>query len=149
VPTTNPSYAAYGNITLSSFVKIDTNNNHAVLQAGNNSSIVGISQEGSQLAPFSGASPLSSQAGSSLAAIGNATLPATLRVYGLGEECLLMLGNNTIRGQFLRSDSTGNGTPAETTGNVSVNIGALALESGSAGEKIRVQVQTRKDYSTP
>ncbi len=129
-----PSFVAGGTISPAVFVKIDTTagaaSDHTVIQATAGSKIHGISQEGMKRAPG-----LPGSDTTIAAEVGN-----TLRVYGLGDECLLTLGGTITHGDYLKSDGSGFGVVASSTD----EIGAVALESGASGVKIRVQIVNRK-----
>ncbi len=61
----------------------------------------------------------------------------SLRIFGQGDDCLLTLGvGGATAGDLLKSDANGAGVTA-STGN---KAGARALQTGAAGEKIRVEV---------
>lgn len=130
-----PNYTADGDINPCRFVKMDgaASTYFRVLEcAAVTDTPIGISQEGSREAPgLSGASALAAAAGD------------TLQVHGLGDECLLELGTGgASAGDLLGPDADGKGialTPADG-GGAEKYIGAIALQPGSAGEKIRVQV---------
>ena len=110
------------------FVKGDTSNDFGVLAAGANEATIGISQEGTEAAPIPGASTKAASAGK------------PVRVHGLGEVCLLMLGGTVTRFDYIKSGAAGVGITAATTGATAQEIGAQALQSGVSGEKILVQV---------
>lgn len=121
-----PNYIARGNIAPSIFVKQDTATDNGVLLAGANSRPVGISSEAGREPPLPSVSTIyAGQNGD------------PMKVYGLGETCLLTLGDTVVAGDRLKPDASGFGVPASSSGN---HYGALALGSGASGEKIRVQV---------
>ena len=62
-----------------------------------------------------------------------------LRVYGMGEICLLDLGSGGAQvGDYMKPDNDGKGV----TGTLGTDFcGALAFETGAENDKIRVQVQ--------
>lgn len=120
---------AGGSITVSSFVKLSTAADNTVLLAGSNDPVIGVSSEGAQDAPISGASVTAAESGDSL------------RVYPIGSVCTLTLGSGgATRAGELIADSAGLGVARSTTSTAIQNVGAIALESGSAGEKIKVMV---------
>ena len=124
-----PSYIAKGDVYTCRFVKSDGTNDFAVVQATANDVVRGISQEGNREAPIpSVTSSLAAQDGESL------------KVYGETQECLLELGGTVAAGDRLKSDANGKGVNIATTGTTEQNIGAVALEGGASGAKIRVQV---------
>ena len=129
-----PSYIAKGTIAPCSFVKVYTTagvaNDNAVVQAGAGDKCVGISQQGMKRMPGLPGSDTTIAAESG----------DTLRVYGLGDDCLLQLGGTVTRGDFLKSDASGYGV----TGSSGDECGAEALEAGISGVRIRVLIVNRK-----
>lgn len=125
---TNPSYLAGGTIRPSRFVKITAA--HTVSESDANEASVGVSQEGGNQPPLSDL----------VSTINAAVSGETLKVYGLGDECLLELGDTVTAGQYLKSDADGKGVPVATTGTTLQLAGALALDAGAAGDLLRVQV---------
>src|SRR5688572_20851136 len=106
MPAASPNYVADTNINTSTFVKhTGTTVDFRVSAAGAGDRIAGIAQEGPKAAPIPGAS---------------ATLAAAqgdhLRVYGLGEECLLLLGGTVAAGDRLKSDANGAGVVQAAAG---------------------------------
>jgi hypothetical protein len=61
-------------------------------------------------------------------------------VAGLGSMCYVEAGATVTAGQYLKSDSQGRAVPVATSGTTVQNYGAIALQGGSSGEKIRVLV---------
>ncbi len=122
-----PNLTAQGNITPSTFVQLDANNDFSVVQATAGGRTFGISQPGTKYPPGTpGDSGLAFQAGDA----------AT--IYGPGAVCLLLIGSGgCTRGNFLKSDANGNGIVSSTTGDA---VGAIALESGNYGEYRKVFV---------
>jgi hypothetical protein len=118
-----PNLTANGNITPMSFVKGDTNNDWYCLQAGLNSPVIGVSQEGTNVFPDgSSTQPYAAVAGQ------------TLKVYGPGSQVGLILGaGGCSRFQFLKSDANGNGIVA-SPGDL---VAAYSLESGNQGQSIQ------------
>lgn len=125
----SPQLKAGGNILPHTFVKPSATADNTGLQCGANEQMLGISQEGLRDAPgLTGAS--------SYAAIDG----DTVKIYGLGDICLLKAGSGGYtRGDRLKSDATGGGVPIAGTG-ANQNVGAIALESAAAGELGRVQI---------
>lgn len=114
----------------SRFVMVSTAADYTALQATDGSSnhgdeIIGISQEHGRLPPVSGAGTYA----------GAAT--DIISVYGVQEVCLLELGSTVTRGDLLKANSDGKGIKA-TAG--SDNYGAVCLQSGVSGDKVRVNV---------
>lgn len=114
----------------SRFVKIDAGYDSCVLQASTNDSSYGISQEWQQDAP------IPSETTGDAASSGE-----LIKIYDEGEECWLELGGTVVRGDRLKPDSDGKGVVVATTGTTIQNIGAVALQSGSSGQLIRVTVR--------
>lgn len=129
---------ANGNIYPFRFVKLDTSVNNAVIQAGAGDLTVGISQEGFDQAPV----PLNTSGYAAVA-------PENVRVHTLDNECLLELGANVTTERRLKSDVNGKGTPVVGGSQSMENWGAIALEAGSTGERIRVQVVGPMTVSHP
>lgn len=124
----NPNFIAGGDIRPCRFVKGGAAD-LTVLEADANEAVIGISQEGTKAAPIPSASTLAAAAGENIG------------VHGLGEVCLLTLGSGgATRFGYLKSDADGNGVAIATTGTTAQMVGAIALQSGLEGEKIRVQV---------
>lgn len=124
-------FMANGNILPSTFVKIDTTTNNAVLQAGSNVRTIGIAQEGTKYPPASDQTNVYA-----------AEQYDNIEVYAAGtDECLLQLGTGgAYAGALLVSDSSGYGVLAATTGPTAQEVGAIALQAGIASSKIRVKV---------
>jgi len=119
------SFRATGNISPSRFVTLSGEN--TVAQAGDNSDIIGVAQEGSNKAP------LQDYVSTLYAAVAG----ESLEVYSSGELCLVEAGAAITAGNLLKSDSQGRAVPIATTGTVIQNYGAVALQSAtSAGQKI-------------
>lgn len=126
--TLSPHLTASGNIYPSRFVKISGSRTAALAGAGDACS--GISQVGTNKAPIPGVtSQYAAESGE------------TLQIHGLGAFCLLELGTGgATYGNLLKSDANGKGVAASSGD----ECGAKAMESGSAGEIILVQVIDRK-----
>ncbi len=125
------NFVAGGTIRPSRFVKIDTSADYRVKEADANEALIGISQVGTNRAPLS-----------DVVTTNNAAVEGEqLKVFGFSDFALLEAGAAIANGEFLKSDADGKGVPALTTGTVSQNVGAIAMETASAsGELIRVQV---------
>jgi hypothetical protein len=100
------------------------------LEADANDVLIGISYEGGKHAPLSDLVSSNPHAESG----------DPIGLYGDGEQCLLELGGTVVRGGRLKSDADGKGVAVATTGTTIQQYGAIALESGVSGEKIRVFV---------
>lgn len=129
-----PLLRAGGNIATHSFVKLSTSANSTALQAGDNEFVIGIAQVGPKEPPgLSGASTNAAESGDNV------------QIFGLGDICLLRAGSGGwTAGDLLKSDSNGDGVTAATTGTTVQNVGAVALETVSAGELGLVQIQIIK-----
>ena len=123
-----PHLQASGNIRPSRFVKVSGNFTGA--EAGAGEKICGVSMEGTNTAPIPGiTSQYAAESGQ------------PLQLHGQGAICLLTLGTGgCTANDYLKADSAGAGVVA-SSGDES---GALALQAGSAAEKVLVQVLIRK-----
>ena len=129
------NYVAGGNVRVSRFVKSDTSDDFQVLEADANERVIGISQEGAREAPLPNVTLYAGQDGDNM------------QVYQQGDICLLTLGSGgATRGSRLKSDADGAGVEIAAIGATQQFYGALALESGLEGEKIRVQVEIGQLY---
>lgn len=129
--STTPSLVAGGDIYPCRFVKISSAANYKGLQATANDVLIGVSHEGTNYPPLSDQSVSTKHAKSG----------QPIGMYGEGDECLLEIGDTVVRGNRLKADTNGKGVPILTTGTTIQNVGAIAQESGSSGERIRVQVR--------
>ena len=105
---------------------------YAVQQSVVSSVPCGIAQEGARYAPTE--EQLGTYAGRLVAAGGPGD---PIKVYALGDICLLSLGGTVTPGQLLRPDANGKGIAASVTG---LGYGAMTQEGGNSGDLIRVQV---------
>lgn len=124
------SFKASANISPSRFIKRSGANTVATCGAGER--MIGISAEYSAYAPLPGQTEYAAASGDvcSFVMVGD----------GLQEDrpVLLVLGSGgATQGNLLKSDASGGGVVASTDKDC---YGALALESGSAGEAIRVRL---------
>lgn len=128
---TPPNLIAGGSIHPSRFVTIDTGHNDTCAVATANAKIIGITMEGTNYPPLS-----------DLSLDGHAADEGDyVKLYGLGDVCLLEAGDVITAGDRLKSDSTGRGVPIATTGTTIQHIGAIALEAAAAaGAMIRVLI---------
>lgn len=131
------SYIAGGNISPSRFVSVDANGDNTVVQAGLNDQILGISQKGTRQVPIPSASSYAAIDGDSL----------LVHIDG-ADDVLLEYGATVTRGQRLKSDANGKGIPVATSGEAQ-KVGAIALQSGSAGDVRPVLVKTQIQPATP
>lgn len=131
MPNTSPTLVAGGTIRPSRFVKLSAAADHQGLEADANERVIGISGEGGKFPPLDDLVTTNVHA-----AAGD-----PIRLYGDGDICLLELGSGgATRGGRLISDNDGKGVAMATSGTTIQHFGATALESGSNGDKIRVQV---------
>lgn len=132
MPNTPPVLVAGGNIRPSRFVKSSSTADHRGLEADANEMVIGISGEGGKYPPLN-----------DLVTTNNhAEAGDPIRLYGDGDICLLELGSGgATRGLRLISDGDGKGVAMATSGTTIQHFGAVALESGLEGDKIRVQVR--------
>lgn len=125
-----PNYFAGGNIPVARFVKMSADNT-VVVNAAATTKSVGVSIESGRAAPTPDGP----------ATIYCAISGEPVKVYGMGEECLLTYATTITFGQMLASDGTGQGTPVTPTTPGTLNwVGAMALEGGAANELRRVLV---------
>lgn len=129
MPNTPPNLLASGTIRPCRFVKIS--GAFQCAEADANEDVIGVSMEGTNTAPLS-----------DLVTSDNAAVSGdSLRIFGNGDTCLLQIGDTVTYGQRLKSDADGKGVPVATTGTTIQYYGARALQSGSASEKIWVQIE--------
>lgn len=119
---------AGGNINPARFVKLDPSNNNTVLEADAGEVIIGISQEGTRVAPTPDASQYAAIAGENL------------QVFTPMQTCKLLLGAAVTTERRLKADADGKGTPVVGGPDSMENWGAIALETGANGEKVEVLV---------
>lgn len=125
--TLAPHLVASGSIYPARFVKVS--GNRQVAQAGAGEDVCGISQVGTNKAPIPDVtSQYAAESGQ------------PLEIHGFGSLCLLTLGGSVTAGDFLKADADGKGVTASSGD----KCGALALEGGSSGEQVLVQVVSRK-----
>lgn len=130
----SPHLMANGDIRPSRFVELQNASGIAkAIEANANERVAGISQDGTNTAPIPG-----------ITSTNAAESGQTLQLHIEGEECLLELGGTVTAGAFVKSDADGKGVVALTTGTVLQEIGAVALDNGSSGEKIRVKIQIHR-----
>lgn len=121
---------ATGNVSPCRFVKLDTSADGSCAAAGANEATIGISGDGSRIAP-------GTPGDDGFIAVAGETVGA----FGPGRKCLLELGGTVTRGDRLRSGSGGVGVAAATTGTTLQEVGARALQSGVSGQRILVLVE--------
>lgn len=120
------SFVADGNIYPSRFVKLTAASaDGRVLACGAGERAYGISQKSTRRVPYVDSSGYAAQVGE------------PIKVYDRpGEKCALELGGTVARGDFLKSDANGKGVTASADQD---DYGAIALDSGVAGELIAVE----------
>jgi hypothetical protein len=118
------SFSAGGDIYPHRFVKQSTNG--VVLQCGAGEIAYGISQKATRRSPYVDSSGKAAISGD------------VVGVYDRdGESCLLEIVAAVVLTQpYLKSDADGKGTPASSDQD---DYGAIALQSGAAGDVIRVE----------
>ena len=108
---------------------MDTGNDNQVVQAGANSVVIGIAQEGQMGTP----GVLGSD--TTIAAV----VGAPIAVIGAARVALVEIGSAVTRGDRLESDANGRLITSTTSGQR--NIAGIALESGAAlGIRLHMQV---------
>lgn len=129
----SPALAAGGNIYPSRFLKLSTSADHTALQADANAEIIGISGPG----------VIDVREDAANAYHATATYFANLEVLSYGDaDVRLEAGTGGwTAGDKLESDADGKGVTANGPGR---NVGAIALETISAGEIGRVQIVPQK-----
>ena len=141
MPSTPPRLVAGGNINPCRFLKMSSAADDRCLEADANESLIGISYDNGRYAPLSDV----------VVTNYHAIAGDSVGLYGDGDQCLLELGSGgAVRGNKLKSDADGKGVAVATTGTTLQHYGAIALESGAEGEKIRVFVllgSERPSYS--
>jgi hypothetical protein len=126
---------ATGNITPYSFVALDTANQFSVLLCGANGIIFGVSEPGTHVIGF----PFGTYDDGFAAIAGQ-----DLCIMGFPEiDVMLQINGTVTRGDRLKSDATGFGITTTSTGNW---VGAVAEDSGVAGQLIPVQLISPAQY---
>lgn len=121
-----PHMIASGNIRPARFVKVS--GNLTVAEAGAGERACGISQVGTNTAQIPGVtSQYAAESGQ------------PLQIHGLGSICLLRIGGTVTANDLLKADANGAGVTASSTDEAH----ALALQGGSSGEDILVQIINR------
>ena len=118
-----------GDIRPARFIKLSTAADHTVLEADANERVFGVSIDAAQDAPIPSADGDAADAGD------------FFRYLGPEEEATLELADTVVRGDLLVSDADGKGEPYDDAATTVQWIGAEAMESGAAGEKIKVIVK--------
>ena len=134
---------AAGNITRASFVKVYTSANNQVVAAGANDRTIGIAQIGGRTAPL----PSETQDPAYAAQANENLLVHTLD--NQRDDVVLQIGSGgCTAGDELKSDASGYGVVAATGTVTRQNIGAIALETASAGELCKVMIVNYCSYPT-
>lgn len=129
MPFATIPFEAGGSIAPSIFVKVSTAADFKVLAAGANDAVIGISSAAAHDAPIPSAATTAAVSGQSV------------EVHPIGSVALLLAGTGGwTRGGELIADTDGTGIARATTGTTIQNVGAIALESASAGEYGRVLI---------
>lgn len=126
------SKKANGNVAPSRFVKTDTSGDNLVAQAGAGEQVFGISQADTRRTPYS-------TLDDGYCAIAG----EDLKVFSVGEVCLLELGGTVTPGNRLKSDANGKGV-AVTANND--EYGAVAIVAGTSGQLVMVQAAPESQY---
>lgn len=129
--TSGRSFVANGNIFPCRFVCGVTGSPFKVIAAVDSTlPILGVSQQGTLYAPGTAAD-------SGYAA----TSGYPLQVFGLGEECLIEVGAAGVTcDDYLTAGTAGVAVTVPLTATAHREVGALALETGTSGQKIRARV---------
>lgn len=136
MPNTPPRLVAGGDIYPCRFVKQSTSADNTGLQATANDRIIGISYDSGKYPPLSDLVTDNPHAESG----------DPIGLYGDGDDsCLLELGGTVAAGGRIKSDANGKGVAIATSGTTIQQSGAVALEEGDSGEKIRVHVQVSSE----
>lgn len=119
------SLVASATVNPSRFCKISGARTTA--QAGANERIIGISGVGTR-------SPTDSNP------TAHAVATEAVMLHRVGAEALLDIGGNIAAGDRLKADANGKGVTMASTGTTIQHYGAIALESGADGDRIRVAI---------
>lgn len=129
------AYRANGTIRVARFVKIDSSDNNSVLEADAGERVIGISQIGGREAPIPAVTADPPEA---------AQATDSVLVHPDGDLCLLYLGTGgCTAGDLLKSDADGAGVALAEGAGTAEEVGAVALETASAGEYAKVRVRTQ------
>jgi hypothetical protein len=120
------SLIAGGNVTPSSFVKLQSGTDRSAILCGAGDRCFGISKEWHRFPAWEGLDD------------GNIAISGeSLAVYALPEdsEGYLQLGGTVAVGDYLKSDASGHGVTAGSDGD---EYGAQAMEAGNSGDVVKV-----------
>lgn len=133
-----PQLIAGGDIYPSRFVMVSTAADNTALGCTAGSAPIGISQVGTKT-PIT--NPLGQLGGSSSVFPDKAAESGdTINIFGLGDICLLECGGTVTRGDLLEASGTTTNVGQGVTSGPGRPFGAVALESGTLGQLIRVQI---------
>lgn len=129
MPNTPPNVIAGGDIRPFRFVSWDTAEDHQVLESNSgDTKLAGICGGATDMAP------LDDLVSTNL----HAADGEHVRLYSQGDVTLLQLGGSVTAGDYLKPDNDGQGVTATLATDP---IGAQALQSGSSGDRIEVEVK--------
>ena len=123
-----PSWKASNTIAPCTFVTIDPNFDEQVLQSVVGDMPIGVMWDGMRLTPGLAGSD------NTIAAISG---DYGFRIIGLGNDCLIQLAGTVSPGNVLKP----NGSGQAISGAVGDRYGAIALQAGTSGVRIRCLVQ--------
>lgn len=133
----NPAFIAGGDIFPARFVRITGEFTISQCSASTQS-IIGVSQEGT-FAPPNLANLLGGTESGLAASVVNG-VGQTLKVFGLGDVCMIEAGTGGVTaGTKVKSDSSGKAINIGATAGT-YNVGGTALNTVNAGEKVLIQV---------
>lgn len=127
----NPQHGFYANgenIRPCRFVTISGNN--GLVEADANERCIGITRQDEKFPPLNDlvSTNYHAQDGDEV------------RLYGLGDICLLQYGGTVTAGDYLKSDADGQGVVIAASGTTPQYVGAIALQGGASGERRLVQI---------
>ena len=126
-------YVADGTIRVCRFVKASSTTDFRVVEADANELTIGISQEGSRVAPLPSETTDPPEA---------ARVDEAVNVYSdIGMTVMLRIGSGGItRGLEIISDADGNGVAVGAVAETVYQVGARALETAVEGQLARVEI---------
>jgi hypothetical protein len=105
--------------------------------------IVGVSQEGTTGFPMNATNDMGVTAPTAAALAGQ-----NVKIFGMGEECLIELAGTVNAGDYIKANATTDGKgvqcPLGTSGQQSA--GGIAMQYGTSGQKIRMLVTPQTIY---
>ena len=129
MPLYSPAFTASADVNASRFVKIS--GEFSVAQCGDGQAVIGVSQEGT-LFPPGVAEGLGGTTNTLAAKSGK-----TLKVFGLGDICVVLAGAAIEAGDTVGADADGKAKPLTASGS---KVGGVALQKVASGEKCLIQV---------